>query len=147
MDELGTGLLTSWWAEPEDKEGYSVYTGIRYDLDDLRLKLGLEFNYGTKNWISFTTADEFYVSKLATRGYVAEIYSIYDIPTVDFSAWLNKGFVRVGYKYFDYEYTGSGSWLGKPEKIDDIANDPLASQFYAPDYHDHMIYMVVDLYF
>ncbi|MBU0484949.1 MAG: DUF3373 domain-containing protein [Proteobacteria bacterium] len=140
VDELGTSLLGSWWDEPEDKDGYSVYTGMRYDFDDSRFKLGLEFNYGSKNWLALD-------SKLATRGYVTELYSIYDLQVSSLSARVTNSFLRLGYQYYDYQYTGSGFWLGKPEKIDDLANDPLLVQFYNPADHDHSVYMAADFYF
>ncbi|MDX2476054.1 MAG: DUF3373 family protein, partial [Gammaproteobacteria bacterium] len=62
-DELGNSLLGSWWAPLETQDGYSFFAGVRYDIDDMRLKLGLEYNYGSENWISMTPAhDDMYNS-------------------------------------------------------------------------------------
>jgi len=147
FDEMGTGLLTSWWDEPEEKDGYSFYTGLRYDFKDSRIKLGLEFNYGTENWIAFTAPDQFEISKLATRGYAGEVFTIYELPTHAQGINLEKAFVRLGCQYLHYEYTGSGYWLGKPQDIDELKNDPLYAQFYVPVDHEQRLYLTADLYF
>ncbi len=69
--------------------------------------------------------DDLYNSKLATRGQVAELYMIWDLPTGEAISKYAKTFVRVGYQHYWYDYTGSGSWLGAPMDIDDSALDPL----------------------
>ena len=51
-------------------------------------------------------------SKLATRGHVGEAYYIIDInPRMS---------IKLSGIYYDFEYTGSGSPVGKPQKIDDV---------------------------
>ena len=76
-------------------------------------KLGVEYNHGSKYWISFTDGEDSLVgSKLATRGDVYEIY--YHQPIVG-----SRFFATVGFKYYDYDYTGSGNPMGKPVKISD----------------------------
>ncbi len=99
-------------AENDDtQEGYGVYVGIQIPAP--MGKLGLEYNYGSEYWTPFTQAqDDLLGSKLATRGHVGEIYYIFDIN--------NNAFIKVGGLYYDYEYTGSGSPVGKPQKIEDI---------------------------
>ena len=150
VDELGTGLLTSWWDEDfdESKDGVSFYVGTRYDMPDIGLKLGLEYNYGNKNWIAFTPGhDDLYQSKLATRGSVYEAYLIYDLPTGEAISKFAKTFIRVGYQHYDYDYTGSGFWLGEPIDIDDLADDPLNAQFYAPVEEMDNIYVSFEAFF
>lgn len=150
VDEMGTGLLTSWWDEDaeESKDGYSVYAGIRYDMEDLGLKLGLEYNYGTKNWIAFTPGhDDLYQSKLATRGSVYEAYLIYNLPSGEAISKYAKTFLRLGYQHYDYDYTGSGFWLGEPIDINDVADDPLNAQFYSPIDTMDNIYLSLDVFF
>jgi hypothetical protein len=147
VDKLGTGLLTSRGEGPEAKDGYGLYTGIRYDFADSRHSLGLEFNYGSENWIAFTAPDQFYLSKLTTRGYVGEIYTAYELPTEVFPTGLKRGLVRLGYQYLHYEYTGSGYWLGMPQEIDELNNDPLNAIFYIPTEYDQRLYLAADLYF
>jgi hypothetical protein len=148
VDELGVSLLGSWWEEPTDRDGYSVYLGVRYDLDDLGLKLGAEYNWGSEYWISFTPGhDDLYASKLATRGSVYELYTIWDIPAGEAISQYSKAFFRLGYQHYDYEYTGSGFWLGRPEKIDELANDPLKAQFYTPIDTMDQVYLTMEAWF
>lgn len=135
VDEMGVGLLSNWWDEnyKDSKNGYSIYVGGRYDIKDLGLKIGAEYNYGSKNWIAFTPAhDDLYSSKLAVRGHAAEVYMIWDIPAGEAISKYAKSFVRLGYQRHWYNYTGSGFWLGEPQDIDVLMNDPLYAQFYAP---------------
>lgn len=148
MDELGTSLLGSWWDDPSDKDGYSFYTGVRYDIPDSPFKVGLEYNYGTKNWISFTPGnDDLYASKLATRGHVIEAYGIWNIPAGEAISKFGKAFMRLGYQHYQYNYTGSGFWLGEPLDIDDLANDPLAAQFYTPVESMDQVYATIEAWF
>lgn len=147
-DGLGTSLLGSWWSEPEDKDGYSVYAGVRYDIPDSPFKLGLEYNYGTKNWISFTPGhDDLYASKLATRGHVVEAYGIWNIPAGEAISRFGKAFMRLGYQHYNYNYTGSGFWLGEPLKIADLQNDPLSAQFYTPVDTMDQVYVSMEAWF
>jgi hypothetical protein len=130
-DEMGITLLGDFWAEPEDKDGYSVALGVRYDINDRGLKLGAEFNHGSKNWLAFAPGhDDMYSSKMATRGNVYEVYGIYDLPAGEAISKYGKAFIRLGYQHYDYDYTYSGMWLGTPNKVEDIQNDPLMAQFY-----------------
>jgi hypothetical protein len=147
-DELGNSLLGSWWAPLEDQDGFSFYAGVRYDIDDLGLKLGLEYNYGSEYWISMSPGhDDLYNSKLATRGHVAEIYMLYDLPTGEALSKYAKAFMRLGYQYYKYDYTGSGTWLGGPVDIDDLATDPLTAQFYPAIDDQSQVYLTFDIYF
>jgi hypothetical protein len=148
VDELGTSLLGSWWEEPKDHDGYSLYMGVRYDLDSLGLKLGAEYNWGSEYWISFTPGhDDLYASKLATRGSVYELYTVYDIPAGAAISKYSKAFIRLGYQHYDYEYTGSGFWLGAPQKVDELANDPLYAQFYVPVDKMDQVYLTMEAWF
>lgn len=148
VDEMGTSLLGSWWANPEDKDGYSFYVGGRYDIPDSPFKVGLEYNYGTKNWISFTPGnDDLYAAKLATRGQVVEAYGIWDIPVGEAISRFGKAFIRLGYQHYNYDYTGSGFWLGEPLKIADLQNDPLSAQFYTPVDTMDQIYVSMEAWF
>ncbi|MEN8257940.1 MAG: DUF3373 family protein, partial [Thermodesulfobacteriota bacterium] len=148
VDEMGISFLNDSWNDPEDKDGYGVYIGGRYDLDDLGLKLGLEYNWGSEDWLAFTPGhDDLYGSKLQTRGSVYEAYVIYDLPGGEAISKYGKAFVRLGYQHYDYEYTYSGMWLGAPTKIDDLADDPLYGQFYAPVEDMDQVYLSFEAYF
>lgn len=99
-------------ADSDDaKDGYGVYVGIQMPAP--YGKFGLEYNYGSKYWTPFTQAqDDPIGSKLATRGHVAEAYYMFDINP--------RMFIKVAGLYYDYEYTGSGTPVGAPQKIDDV---------------------------
>ena len=147
-DEAGNSLLSSWWAPLEDQDGYALYAGVRYDIDNLRLKVGLEYNWGSEYWIGMTPGhDEIYNSKLATRGQVGEVYMIYDLPTGEAISKFAKTFMRFGYQYYKFDYTNSGSWLGAPTDVDKLASDPFNAQFYPGLDHMSQFYMTFEVYF
>jgi len=104
----------------DSENGYSVYAGVRYDIDNLGLKLGAEYNYGSQYWISFSPGhDDLYMSKLATRGNAYELYMIYDLPTGEAISKYAKTFIRLGWQFYDYNYSGGFDWNMKPYDLDD----------------------------
>lgn len=111
---MGMGLLSSN-GNLEDHNGYSIYVGAVFPMP-LEARLGLEYNWGSEYWFNFTGAEDSLVgSKLATRGSVYEGYYIQPI--------INKNFfVKLGARFYDYEYTGSGNPLGAPVKISDATS-------------------------
>ncbi|MGV1100473.1 DUF3373 family protein [Thiovibrio sp. JS02] len=148
MDELGTSLLGEWWEDPTNRDGYHFHAGVRYDLDDYGLKLGLEYNWGSEYWIAMSPGhDDLYQSKLATRGDVWEVYGIYDIPGGEAISKFGKAWMRLGYQHYEYDYTGSGFWLGAPHKVEDLANDPLYAQFYTPIESMDQVYLTFEAAF
>ena len=118
------GLMTGqFFAQeaPTDKTGWAVYAGARYDFAPTRTKIGAEYNHGSKNWITFApAADDMWTSKLGTRGNVYEGYLIQELNLKPVSSYLSKVFFRLGYQYYDFEYTGSNNWVGAPVKIADL---------------------------
>ncbi|MDT3275793.1 DUF3373 family protein [Shewanella sp. SP2S2-4] len=97
--------------DSDTKDGYGIYVGVQIPAP--YGKFGLEYNYGSKYWTPFTQAqDDPIGSKLATRGHVAEAYYIFDINP--------KMFIKLAGLYYDYEYTGSGTPVDAPQKIDDV---------------------------
>lgn len=96
------------------KTGSSVWVGITTpELPFTGGKFGVEYNQGSKYWVGMTGAeDDLVSSKIAVRGKVYEVY--YHQPVVS-----NRLFISLGYQHFDYDYTGSGSYLGAPVKIDE----------------------------
>ncbi|MEW6116434.1 MAG: DUF3373 domain-containing protein [Nitrospirota bacterium] len=137
------GLLGN--ANPSSKTGWSAYVGGRYDIAKTGTKIGLEYNYGSKNWITFTpAADDIWTGKLGTRGSVYEAYIIQELNKKPI-AKRGKAFFRLGYQYYDFDYTGSNNWMGAPVDMDDvIANTPL---FFAPLKNAHDIYLTFDVMF
>jgi len=118
------GLMTGEFFQPEaptDKTGWAAYAGARYDYTPTRTKLGVEYNHGSKNWITFApAADDIWTSKLGTRGDVYEAYLIQELNLKPISSRLSKAFFRLGYQYYNFDYTGSNDWVGAPVKIADI---------------------------
>jgi hypothetical protein len=118
------GLMTGGFFNPEaphQKDGWATYVGARYDYAPTSTKLGFEFNHGSKNWMPFDpAADDIVTSKLGTRGNVYETYLIQELQLKPISSYLSKAFFRIGYQYYDFEYSGSNNWVGAPVKIADI---------------------------
>ncbi len=99
----------------DSENGYSAYLGARYDIDSVGLKLGLEWNYGSEYWVSMNPGnDDMFLGKLAARGNVFEVYGIYDLPTGDAISKYAKTFIRLGYQRYEYDYSSSMDWNGKP---------------------------------
>ena len=117
------GLLTGSFFAPEapsSKRGTAIATGIRYDLPS-RTKLGLEYNRGSKNWITFApAADDVWSAKAGVRGSVYEAYVIQEVGSRPVSSFLGKAFFRLGYQHYDFKYTGSNNWVGAPLAIADV---------------------------
>lgn len=106
---MGQGLLSSN-GQLEDQDGYSIYAGIIVNMP-WNARLGLEYNWGSENWLNFTGAEDSLVgSKMAARGQVWELYWHQNIHKDNF-------FITLGGQYYDYEYTGSGNPVGAPVKI------------------------------
>ncbi len=146
IDEMGISLLNDSWNDPESRDGYSFFAGLRYDLTELHSKIGLEYNYGSKYWTNIS--QHMTGSKLNTRGSVLEGYLIFT-PTLpeQTSKYLEDFLVRVGYQHYWYDYTYSGMWLGAPLDIDDLDEDPMYAQFYDPADEEYVFYLAVDIYF
>ncbi|MDD2734793.1 MAG: DUF3373 domain-containing protein [Desulfuromonadaceae bacterium] len=130
---------------PEDRTGWAVYTGIRYDLPS-KTKIGFEFNHGSKYWITFApSADDMWTSKVGTRGNVYEPYIIQELNLKPISSYFAKAFFKLGYQYYDFEYTGSNNWVGAPVKISDIKATDL--MLMAPMKSAYNIYGTFEVHF
>ena len=104
-------MMPSAADDDDTKDGYGIYVGIQIPAP--YGKFGLEYNYGSKYWTPFTQAqDDPIGSKLATRGHVAEAYYMFDINP--------RMLIKLAGLYYDYEYTGSGTPVGAPQKVDDV---------------------------
>ena len=130
---------------PKDQTGWAVYTGVRYDLPS-KTKLGFEFNHGSKYWITFApSADDMWTSKVGTRGSVYEPYIIQELNLKPISNYFAKAFFKLGYQYYDFEYTGSNNWVGAPVKISDIKSTDL--MLMAPMKSAYNIYGTFEVHF
>ena len=100
---------------------------MRYDLPS-KSKLGFEYNYGSKNWITFAPASsDIWTSKVGTRGHVYEVYVIQELDAKPISSFAAKSFFRLGAQYYDFQYTGSNNWVGAPVKISSVNNNMMTT--------------------
>ena len=124
------GLLTGGFFAPEaptSKRGTALALGLRYDLPS-KTKLGFEYNHGSKNWITFApAADDMWTSKVGTRGDVYDFYLIQELDKKPVSSYFSKAFFRIGYQYYDFQYTGSNNWVGAPVKMSDVNGQMMAT--------------------
>jgi len=108
------GLL-SQNGERSSKTGYAAWIGGRYGFGEKqKYKIGMEYNYGSKNWINLTQGSFDIYNKLATRGNAYETYFMYVI-----NRYAN---LRLGYIYVDYHYTRSGWFVGKSQAINSTSS-------------------------
>ncbi|WPC66417.1 DUF3373 domain-containing protein [Rhodoferax ferrireducens] len=117
------GLMTGGFFSPEaptSKTGTAIALGLRYDLPS-NSKFGLEYNHGSKNWITFApAADDMWTAKVGTRGDVVEAYFIQELDRKPISSFFSKAFFRLGVQYYKFDYTGSNNWVGAPVAIGDV---------------------------
>jgi hypothetical protein len=109
------GLMADPFEEAEEESGTMFYLGARYNFNDDKTKLGLEYNQGSEYWFNFApAADDIIAPKTSTRGKVWEGYLTHR---------FEKRFVtKIGYTYYDFDYSGSGWHLGRPKDLD---SDPV----------------------
>ncbi|MEW6290278.1 MAG: DUF3373 family protein [Thermodesulfobacteriota bacterium] len=155
MPDDDTGMFNDFLAglsgppdiNDDNEDGYNIWVGARYDMDDLGLKFGLEYNHGSQYWIGMTPGhDDLYSSKLATRGDVYEAYLLWDLPTGEAISKYAKTFMRFGYQHYDYDYSGGSDWNVKPYDLD----DPEALQWGSlmPTIEDaDQVYVTFEVYF
>ena len=130
---INTGAGLMYTGAKESTTGNAFYLGARYDFTPTRTKFGAEYNRGSKDWISFVPAgDDIWTSKLGTRGNVYEVYLIQELNAKPISSYFAKTFFRVGYQYYDFQYTGSNNWVGAPVKVADLAASPNNAQLLTP---------------
>jgi len=141
----GAGAYTP---NTDEKDGFMLHLGGRYDIPGSPFKIGAEYNWGSKYWIAMTPGhDDMYASKLATRGSAYELYTIYDIPGGEAVSKFGKAFIRVGYIHYDYEYTGSMDWNVMPYDVD--SSDALTANFAGQDVIEDadQIYVTFEAFF
>lgn len=127
--------------------GWAVYAGGRYDFESTGTKIGLEYNHGSKNWITFApAADDMWTSKVGTRGDVYEAYVIQELKFAPISSYLSKVFFKLGYQYYKFDYTGSNSWLGAAHEFDEL-NNPMLAQMTAPMKTAQDLYATFEVHF
>lgn len=132
----------------DSHSGNAIYLGARYDITSTGTKIGAEYNHGSKYWITFTPAsDDMWTSKLGTRGDVFEGYLIQELKQKAISKY-GKAYLRLGYQYYKFDYTGSNNWIGAPHKISDLTTtDPTQAQLFAPLKNAQDIYLTFNVEF
>jgi hypothetical protein len=142
------GLMTDVTTGKHSRTGYGAYIGGRYDIKSTGTKFGLEYNHGSKYWITFTPAsDDMWTSKLGARGNVYEAYVIQELNKKPI-AKSGKAFFRLGYQYYDFQYTGSNNWVGAPQKISDLTSTgPGLPQFFPVLKKAQDVYVTFDVLF
>jgi hypothetical protein len=149
---LPTGAGLMFTGNKEDKTGWAVYAGGRYDIEQTGTKLGFEYNHGSKDWITFApAADDMWTSKVGVRGNVYEGYVIQELKLKPVSSYLSKTFFKVGYQYYDFKFTGSNNWVGAPVSISDLsqatAQGPANPQFLTPLKNAQNLYATFEVKF
>ena len=131
---------------PVRTKGYAVYAGARYDMN--KTKIGVEYNHGSKNWIGMVPAeDDIWTGKLGARGDVYEIYLIQELDR-KIIAKNAKAFVRLGYQWYKFDYTGSNFWIGAPAQISGLTSaSPANQQILAPVDEAKDLYLTFDVQF
>ncbi len=105
------GLFTDPFQTPVEHSGTMWYVGGRYNFNQDRTMIGLEYNHGSQYWFNFTPAqDDIIGPKTATRGNVVEAYVIHKIH--------DRFLVKLDYIDYSYDYSGSGWHIGAPKKLD-----------------------------
>ncbi len=104
------GLMCDPFSTPEEQTGSMYYVGARYNFNNNKTKLGLEWNKGSEYWFNFAPAqDDLIAPKTSTRGTVIEGYVTHRV---------SKNFVlKLGYINYNYDYSGSGWHLGAPKDL------------------------------
>jgi len=106
------GLLSGPYDNPESQTGSMVYVGARFNFNEEKTKVGLEYNKGSEYWFNFAPAQDDIISpKTSTRGTVIEGYVTHRIA--------RRFVVKMAYINYDYDYTGSGWHVGAPSELGD----------------------------
>jgi hypothetical protein len=147
------GLLyddTNFGGQQRSRTGSAVYLGARYDITSSGTKIGAEFNHGSQYWMAFTPAsDDVWTSKLGTRGNVYEAYLIQQLNKKPI-ARRGNAYVRLGFQHYDFDYTGSGFWLGAPKKISNLTTGTaglINTQMFSPIKTANDVYFTFDVVF
>lgn len=132
-------------SEQRNNAGYAAYLGARYDFTRTGTKLGAEFNHGSKYWVAFVPAsDDQWTSKLGARGQVYELYAIQEVGRKR-SSPRGQAFFRLGWQFYNFDYTQSGSWVGAPQRIASLT--PADMQFMAPIKQAYDVYTTFEVRF
>lgn len=106
------GMFSDPFTIPESQSGDMIYIGARWNFNNEKTKLGLEYNHGSEYWFNFALGeDDFLAPKTSTRGDVWEAYLTHRIR--------DRFIFKLAYIDYQYDYSGSGWMLGAPKDLDD----------------------------
>lgn len=107
------GLFSDPFETPESQTGHMYYLGARFNFNEDKTAIGVEYNHGSEYWFNFTPAqDDLINAKTNTRGDVFEVYLLHKI---------NKRFqFKLDYIDYSYDYSGSGWHMGAPKELDSV---------------------------
>ncbi len=107
------GLLSGPYDNPESQSGSMYYIGARYNFNEERTKIGLEWNKGSEYWFNFAPSQDDVISpKTSTRGTVWEGYLTHRIA--------RRFVMKLAYLNYNFDYTGSGWHVGGPAELGDM---------------------------
>ncbi|MCP4572048.1 MAG: DUF3373 domain-containing protein [bacterium] len=105
------GLFSDPFQNPESQSGSMYYLGARYNFDNDKTKVGLEWNKGSQYWFNFAPSqDDLIAPKTSTRGTVWEGYLTHRIT--------RKFVMKLAYISYDFDFTGTGWHVGAPKELD-----------------------------
>jgi len=134
-------------ADCYSKSGNAFYIGTRYDIKETGTKIGAEFNRGSQDWITFApAADDIWTSKLGTRGKVYETYIIQELKREKISPKAQV-FFKLGWQYYDFDYTYSNNWVGASRPIDNLPTNAQNMQALAPVKNAYDVYTTFEVRF
>ncbi len=104
------GLMSDPFETPEGQSGDMIYVGARFNFNNDKTKIGLEYNQGSEYWFNMAVAeDDMFAPKTAVRGNVWEAYLTHRIA--------RKFILKLDYMKYTYDYSGSGWHMGAPKEL------------------------------
>ena len=95
-------------------------------------RLAQNITTAQSDWITFVPAnDDIWTGNLSAQGAMFTKHISSRNLNKKPIAKRGKAFLRLGYQYYDFKYTGSNNWMGAPQKISDMTKaGPGLPQFY-----------------
>jgi hypothetical protein len=104
------GLFSDPFETPEKQSGDMIYVGARFNFNNDKTKLGLEYNQGSEYWFNWGVAEDTMVMpKTSVRGNVWEAYLTHRIA--------KRFILKLDYMKYTFDYSQSGWHLGAPKEL------------------------------
>jgi hypothetical protein len=75
---------------------------------------------------------------------VYDVYLIQELDKKPVSSYFSETFFRIGYQYYDFQYTGSNNWVGAPVKLSEVNGNMMTT---APLRKAHNLYATLEVKF